>query len=512
MSGEATGLVRLGAAELAGAIAAGRCSAREAVEAHLARIEAVNPALNALVLTRFAEARAEADRADAVRRAGAPLGPLHGVPVTLKEMFALAGTPATLGVFGAPPARADGPLVSRLRAAGAIVLGKTNVPQLLIYNETDNPVYGRTDHPERADRSPGGSSGGEAAIVAAHGSPLGLGSDIGGSLRCPAHACGIAALKPTSGRLTNEDAREGGYALGQTAVLSQPGPLARRVADLRLAMRVLAAPGQSALDPQVAPVPWRAPGEVDVRALRVGVYEDDGFFPAAPAVRRAVREAAAALERLGVRVEPFAPPAVGHAMALFQGLLSADGGRGARRRLGRAARDRRVSGLLALAGLPNSWRPAAVGAALLLGQGRLAGQIAAIRERSAAEYWALVEEREAYRRRFLAALGAGGFDALLCPPHALPALTHGATTYLSTAASYAMLYNLLGMPAGVVPVTRVRADEARPRGFGVDLVARAARAVERGSAGLPVGVQVVARHWREDVVLALMAALEAELR
>jgi fatty acid amide hydrolase len=168
-----------------------------------------------------------------------------------------------------------------------------------------------------------------------------------------------------------------------------------------------------------------------------------------------------------------------------------------------------VSGLLQLAGLPNAWRPAAVGAATLLGQRRLAGQIAAIRERTVAEYWVLIEEQQAYRRRFLAALDRGGFDAILCPPHALPALTHGAAYYLSTAASYAMLYNLLGMPAGVVPVTRVRANEARPRGFGLDMVAKTARAVERGSAGLPVGVQVVARHWREDVALALMGALEA---
>ncbi len=402
--------------------------------------------------------------------------------------------------------------MARLRAAGAIVLGKTNVPQLLIYNETDNPVHGRTNHPENPARSPGGSSGGEAAIVAAHGSPLGLGSDIGGSLRCPAHACGIVALKPTSGRLTNEDARAAGYAGGQTAIVSQPGPMARAVADLALAMRVLAAPGQAELDPQVAPVPWREPGAVEVGALRVAVYEDDGFFPAAPALRRAVREAAAALAARGVRVEPFRPPEVGRAMALFQGILSADGARGARRRLGRGKRDPRVSGLLGLAGLPNAWRPAAVAAATLLGQRRLAGQIAAIRERTVDEYWALVEAQNEYRRRFLAELDRGEFDAILCPPHALPALTHGAAYYLSTAASYSMLYNLLGMPAGVVPVTRVRPDEAHPRGCGPDAVAKTARAVERGSAGLPVGVQIVARHWREDVALALMGALESALR
>ncbi len=508
----ATGLVRLGAAELARAIAAGRCTARAAVEAHVARIEAVDGELNAVVVKRFAAARAEADRADAAQRAGAPLGPLHGVPITLKEQFALAGTPATLGVPGAKDDEQDGPLVARLRAAGAIVLGKTNVPQLLIYNETDNPLYGRTNNPWDPARSCGGSSGGEAAVIAAYGSPLGLGSDIGGSLRCPAHACGIAALKPTSGRLTNEDARPAGFAGGQTAVLSQPGPLAREVADLSLAMRVLAAPGQEAHDPQLAPVPWREPEAVDVRDLRVAVYEDDGCFPAGPALRRAVREAAAALSARGVRVERFAPPDVAGALATFLGLLSADGARSAKRRLGRAERDVRIAGLLQIAGIPNSWRPLLGGLARGLGQGRLAAQIGAIRERTVDEYWALIEWQDAYRRRFAAELDRGGFDAILCPPHALPALTHGAAYYLTSAASYAMLFNLLGMPAGVVPVTRVRADEAHPRGGGLDVVLKTARAVERGSAGLPVGVQVVARHWREDVVLALMATLETELR
>ncbi len=505
------GLERLGAAELARAIAAGRCTARAAVEAHIERIEAVNGRLNAVVVKRFAQARADAEHADAAQRAGAPLGPLHGVPITLKESFALAGTPATLGIPGARDDERDGPLVARLRGAGAIVLGKTNVPQLLIYNETDNPLYGRTNNPWNLDRSCGGSSGGEAAIIAAHGSPLGLGSDIGGSLRCPAHACGIVALKPTSGRLTNEDARPAGFAAGQTAIVSQPGPMAREVADLVLAMRVLAAPGQAAFDPQVAPVPWREPAGLDLRALRVAVYEDDGCFPAGPAVRRAVREAAAALRGLGVRVERFAPPDAAGALALFLGILSADGARSARRRLGDAKRDPRVAGLLQLVGIPSRWRPLAGAAARALGQRRLAAQIAALRERTVDEYWTLVEQQAAYGRRFAAELDRGGFDAILCPPHALPALTHGSAYFLTGAASYAMLFNLLGLPAGVVPVTWVRADEARPRGRGVDAVARAARAVERGSTGLPVGVQVAARPWREDVVLALMAALEAAL-
>ena len=502
------GPTELSASALARAIAERRLSAREAVEAHIARIETVNPALNAVVVTCYDAARSEADAADRALREDRIRGPLHGVPITLKEQFTAAGTPSTIGVASAPADERDGPLVARLRLAGAIVLGKTNVPQLLLYNECDNPVYGRTNNPADPARSCGGSSGGEAAIIAAHGSPLGLGSDIGGSLRAPAHACGIAALKPTSGRLTNEDARLSGYAHGQTAIISQPGPMARSVADLTLAMRVLAAPGQDAFDPSVAPVAWREPGAVDVAALRIGYYEDDGYFPAAPAIRRAVREAVAILEQHGASVARFAPPDVGQAMNLFLRIISADGAAGAQRRLGVNQIDKRIKGLLQIVSIPNAIRPFGTGLLVALGQRRLARQVAGIRRSSVDEYWSLIAAQAEYQRRFLAELDRGGFDALVCPPHALPALTHGSAYYLTMAASYSMLYNLLGMPAGVVPLTRVQPGEDRPRKAGRDLVDTAAAAVERGSAGLPVGVQVAARPWREDVALAVMAALE----
>jgi fatty acid amide hydrolase len=505
------GLERFGAAELARGIAAGRWSASDVVAAHIARIGAVDANLDAVVVRRFEAARVEAALADAAVREGVPLGPLHGVPITLKEQFALAGTPATIGVAGASDDAEDGPLVTRLRAAGAIVLGKTNVPQLLIYNEADNPVYGRTNNPWNLERSCGGSSGGEAAIIAACGSPLGLGSDIGGSLRCPSHACGIASLKPTTHRLTNEDARGSGFAAGQIAIVSQPGPMARRVEDLVLAMRVLAAPGQERFDAALPPVPWREPADVNVAGLRIGTYDDDGFFPSSPAVKRAVAESAAALRALGADVVSFAPPDVGTAIETFLAILAADGARGAKRRLGTSARDRRVTGLLQLAAIPNALRPTLVGVSAALDQQRLSRQIAAIRPSSTDGFWTLVEQQTAYRRRFTGELDRLGIDVILAPVHALPALTHGGAYYLSTAASYSMLYNLLGMPAGAVPVTRVRNDEARPRAVGRDMIDRAAAEVERGSAGLPIGVQVVARHWREDLVLAVMAELERSL-
>ncbi len=191
-------LTSLSATELATMIACGDLSSVEAVEAHIERIERVNPGLNAVVVKRYDAARAEARQADERRANGEVLGPLHGVPITIKESLDLIDTPSTFGLQsrGSILARQDDLYVARMRKAGAIILGKTNVAQLLYYIESDNPVYGRTNNPWNLDRSPGGSSGGQAAIIAAGGSPMGLGTDIGGSIRVPATFCGIAGLKP----------------------------------------------------------------------------------------------------------------------------------------------------------------------------------------------------------------------------------------------------------------------------------------------------------------------------
>jgi fatty acid amide hydrolase len=245
-----------------------------------------------------------------------------------------------------------------------------------------------------------------------------------------------------------------------------------------------------------------------VRRLRVGVCVDDGFMTPAPALRRAVREAGDALGRLGVEVAEFVPPDVPRAMAVYLALLSAPGTRWARRHLAGGASDRRVRDLARLGALPH-WACAGLGGVLkALGQRRLGAMAGAVGRRGAAAYLDLVAERESYRARFLSALAKDRLDALVCPPSAHPALTHGASYELTAAASYSMLYNLLGVPAGVVAATCVRAGEECDRPRSRDGVDARAREVELASAGLPVGVQVVAPPWRDDVVLALMAALE----
>jgi fatty acid amide hydrolase len=517
-------IVGSSATEIAQKIAAGELSASEVVEAHIQRIEEVNPRLNAVIIPLFEQARSQAKAADEARSRGETLGLLHGVPITIKESFDVAGTVSNMGISAlSQTAKQDSPLVKRLQQAGAIILGKTNVAQLLALNESDNPVYGRTVNPWNPERSPGGSSGGEAAIIAASGSCLGLGSDIGGSVRMPAHACGISSLKPTSSRLS----MVGHVPLlpGQEAILAQPGPMARTVADLNLAMKVLAAPGQEAFDPSIPPVPWREPSDVKLENLRIAFFTDNGIITPSPAVRRAVREAALSLEKRGAIVEEWTPPDLLKALQLYLQLYGADGGVTSKRQLGNSKRHPQINQMLQTAPLPKPLFKMSAAIYDWFGQRLMAKLLPYMGEVSVSEYWRGIDERSRYRAAFMAALDAEQFDAILCPPCTLAALTHGSGYFLLNDATYTIPYNLLGMPAGVVAATRVRPGEesdseallrsplAFPKGSAdrlasKELVERTASKVEQGSVGLPVGVQVAARHWREDIVLAVMAAIE----
>jgi len=501
-------LTHLSAGELAALIARGEVSAVEAVETHIERIEQVNPALNAVVVKRYEAARAEARQADERRSRGEALGPLHGIPITIKESLDLEGTPSTFGLSSRAKllARQDDVYVARMREAGAIILGKTNVAQLLFYLESDNPLYGRTNNPWNLDRSPGGSSGGQAAIIAAGGAPLGLGTDIGGSLRVPATFCGIASFKPTAGRTI--DAGRYSVPIGERAIVSQVGVLARRVADVALGLEIINGGRNPSTEP---PMPLGDPGTVKVSELRVACYTDDGTFQVAPAVRRAVLEAAEALRGCGAHVTAWTPPDVPQAAALWLSILSADGGRGFKQTLGRDKRDPRMGPLLLFSGRSRPTLAFLRGLLRVMGQRGLAGGLESFGHQDTAHYWQLVEAQMDYQQRFLQALDqaeGGPFDIILSPACALPAFTHGSSRDLMAAGGYAILYNLLGYPAGVVPLTRVRSDEEVGRGPSRDMLEKAARKVELGSAGLPVGVQVIARPWREHVALAAMRAIE----
>ena len=444
------------ACEIARAVREKEVSALEVVETHLERIEATHSALNAVVTLVADRATDEARAADARQAAGDPIGALHGVPVTIKDSIETAGiltTGGTTGLSNHVPER-DAPVVARLRAAGAIVLGKTNTPELTLGGESDNLIFGCTSNPYRLDRTPGGSSGGAAAIIAAGGAALDLGSDVGGSIREPAHYCGIAGVKPTSGRVPGTGHIPASY--GALDTFAQIGPMARRVEDIELALGIVS--GIDWADPSVVPMPLGASDSVSLERLRVATYTDNGLMAPSEEVAGAVNESAAALAAASVEVVGAVPEAIPDAIELLPRIRAAEGGAPVRYALDLAGTKNPSSRLSYALDFPVP-PPGNVLADLMIELGLV-------------------------RTRMLAFLR--DFDAIVCPASPWCAPEHGFEPERYVAWSHAMAYNLTGWP-GVV----VRA------GMSED--------------GLPIGVQVVARPWREDVAFALARCIESAL-
>jgi len=315
-----TELWSLGAGELATAIREKRASSREVVRAHLDRIEAVGPRLNAIVRVLGDEALAAADDADRRLHSGEAVGPLHGVPITVKDNVDLTGSPTTQGVaaFAEAVPPIDAPHVAHLRAAGAIPIGRTNLPDFALRWHTDNALYGATRNPWDASRTPGGSSGGEGAALATGMTPLGVGNDLGGSLRWPAQCSGICSLKPTAGRIPQASAIEPADSPISIQLMSVQGPMARHVADLRLALGIMSQP--SARDPWYVPAPLTgAPAP-----SRVAVVVDPGGQRSSSQVATGVRRAADALSAAGYSVEEVDPPDVAGAAEAWLNMLGWD--------------------------------------------------------------------------------------------------------------------------------------------------------------------------------------------
>lgn len=451
--------MRLSAIQQANLIRARKVSSLELVQAHIEQISKVNPQINAAVEIFTENALAEARSADKKMASnGSVVGPLHGVPFSIKDSIEVAGTICTAGTVGcaaAPRSAEDATVVARVRNAGAIPLAKTNLPDLLFAFESDNLLFGRTNNPYDGTRTSGGSSGGEAALIAACGSPMGLGSDAAGSVRVPAAFCGIASIKPTSGRLP----RTGHFppAGGWIERLWQIGPMARHVEDLGLMMRLLV--GSDDSDPTVVGMPFGDPAHVDLSKLRVACYADNGYTATDPEVALVIRSAAHALAGLVQAVREDRPEVLACAYDLEMKLLGADGGDSLRRYLEHL-------GSTELHPLLTGWldklEPYRTDLAGLQG------------------YWAELDRYEAEMFAFLR-----NYDAILCPAYNQPALPHGASILDQNfrGFSHTMAYNLTGWPAAVV-----RCGES--------------------SSGLPIGVQIVARPWREDVGLAVSYAAE----
>src|SRR5438067_6186480 len=308
-------LTFLPAVQMAEQIRHRKISPVELVEAHLRKIKKLNPVLNAFVQVDAEGAFRQAREAEVAVRRGAKLGALHGVPVSIKISIEVAGFRCEAGtkLRQGTVASQDAPLVSRLRNAGAIILGTTNTPELLMAWETDNLLYGRTNNPWNLSRTAGGSSGGESAAIASGCSAGGVGSDGGGSIRVPAHFTGICGLKPTPGRIP----ATGHFpeSVGPFALLGVVGPMARTITDLKILFEVMQ--GLDYGDTSAAPVPVSWPKPEDLKNVRIAYFEDDGRTPVTPETRVAIQTAAKALQEAGFYAEPFRPDGLEDARQLW---------------------------------------------------------------------------------------------------------------------------------------------------------------------------------------------------
>lgn len=485
------------AVRIAAAVAAGATRAEHVLGEHVARHGEWHAAVNALIQPRHAAAAVEA-----ARIGERPPGVLAGVPVSVKECFPVHGLVTSLGIESRRAARDehDADIVGRLREAGAVIVGKSNVPQAMYLHETDNPVWGRTNHPQVRDRGPGGSSGGDAALVAAGVVPLAVGNDLAGSVRQPAHACGIAAILPRSSVLGSGGAFDTMPLF--RAARPRCGFLARTVGDLELALQ--AVQGVPALPALHVPATERD----RARPLRVCWWVETGPLEPSPAVIRGVHVAVERLQRTGVETVQVEGRLAGEAMWLMLALLSADGGRQVRSLFAGTRPIRPVARLLRLAAMPAGARRGMAILARVCGRRLEADAVLRTGPRSAADVGSLVAARADLAVRLAEAFAP--YDGLVCPVSALPALRHGTAARLLLAAAPCLLANLLDLPAGTVPVARVRPDEERGRRGSLDPVRRAAAWTDEASRGLPVGVQVIGGPGRaEATVLDLLRRIEA---
>jgi amidase len=428
-------------------------SSEELVKVFMARIDEVNPGINAIVAIAGEEALAAARAADTALHRGESTGPLHGIPFTLKDSIDTAGlvsAAGTAGRAGFVPGK-DAVVAARLKAAGAVLLGKTNTPELTLGYDTDNLVYGRTCNPYHTAKSAGGSSGGAAAAIAAGATAFDIGSDTGGSIRFPAHCCGIAGLKPTSGRVPRT-----GHAIPFGGIIdsfTQLGPMARYVDDLVVPLSIIQ--GQDWQDPSVVPMPLGDTRDVTLSSLRVSFHTDNGIEKTSREVADTVRRAARTLENFCAVVDEIRPGCLTQSEDIFNGLFNADGGAVYR-------------GILYGAGtkvLSQKW-------------------IKRMAPETMENYVQLIADWDDYRVKMNAFMQS--YDVIIAPVFPSTAPEPDQIEGTSRLFSYVRAYNLTGWPCVVV------------RGG-------------TSASGLPIGIQIIARPWREDVALAVAKRLETVL-
>jgi amidase len=434
-------------------------TSEELTRLFLARIREVNPVLNAVVQMNEEETLATARKADLAIAQGKKLGRLHGLPLTIKDTIDIKGFKNTYGsyLFQDYQPKVEGTCVTRLREAGAVILGLTNVPELLTAFETDNLIYGKTTNPHDGTRTCGGSSGGEAAIISAFGSPLGLGNDGAGSIRIPAHFCGVTGFKPTQGLIPTTGVSSPEAGAGCLQPYGTCGPIARSAEDLYLALSVLSGPDKC--DPNVPPVTLGDFANVDIGQLKVAYFTDNGIVSASKDIEQAVLDAAAILAEHGAKVEEVRPKNIEKSFKYHWETFFtlADGGETVQSFV-QSLPEEKISFLRKIFH-HNATKDNLTNVELN-------------------QRFLEISEFKHGMYQFL-----NQYDLLICPPCATTAKLHGESINSFKDFSYTMAFNISGSPAVVVPF-----------------------AVSKD--GLPIGVQIVANLWKDHVALAAAKIIE----
>ncbi|TFK71658.1 amidase signature enzyme [Pluteus cervinus] len=505
-------------------IETGTWTAAQVVEAFIMRAAFAQEATNCLTEVMFVQARERAKQLDAdFASTGRLRGPLHGVPVSFKDQFDIENFDSSIGfsTWTNKPATKNADLVQQFIDAGAVIITKTNVPQTMLAFECSNPVFGRSTNPYNNKYTPGGSSGGEAALLAMDGAAVGIGSDVGGSLRIPAGYCGIYSLKPSHGRISSTGAR--GPVPGFEGIRTVVGPMGRSVKDLELVCKTVFG-SQSPINHDVAPLLFR---EISLQAkLRFGYYTSDGYVKASPACKRAVLETVAALRKQGHECIEVEVPSILDSFNVFVGMTAADGYKTLTSHLGPDPKEESL--FLATLGpkLPGFLRLLAIWVIRTFIKDRtFAGTLAAAKVSTMGEYMKLVAARNEYTRLFQVQVWQQhAIDGIIAPVQALPQLPHGGCANFSALAVSTVLYNVLDAAVGCVPVTRV--DPSKDQltnewligpGLGSSIFESG---IYRGKSplydpvateGMPVCVQVAGRKWEDEKVLAMMKVVDDAL-
>ncbi|EXJ78899.1 hypothetical protein A1O3_08399 [Capronia epimyces CBS 606.96] len=469
----------------------GTISAEDVIRAYINRAIVVHKATNCLTEVFLEDAIARSRSLDKYYKThGTVIGPLHGVPVTLKDQFNVKGFDTTLGYVARSfhPAGEDAAIVQILLKLGAVIFAKTNLPQSIMWCETENPLWGLTTFPDNPNFTPGGSTGGEGALISMHGSLIGWGTDIGGSIRIPSHMNGLYGLKPTSSRLPYMGVPVSTE--GQAHVPSAIGPMARSLDSLIITMKSVIEAQPWLLDPGCIPIPWQNDmfEEIQSRPLTIGIMVDDGMVKVHPPIERALREAAAIFEKAGHEIIQWEPSLHKDCIAIMDQFYTADGGEDIRREV-QAGGEPFVPHVEALI---NRGKPISV-----------------------YEYWQINKQKiaaqQAYHRKWSAIKGPSGrtVDILLTATMPHPAVPHRTCRWVG----YTKIWNVLDYPAISIPLTTVSASRDR-------LPADPYEPLNEADAwnwklydpermdGFPVSVQIVGRRFQEEKVLGAAKVLE----